>query len=530
MKKKIKSKGSNGNGHADEHLGNLKVYRANGSSRKEDRARRFKIVQMVLLVLIVIVGVAAIFALIKVYSPSWFGKSSLYGELAAKVNGQPITMAELDKQYERLPLQYKYYVTKEQLLDKMIDDVLLSDEAMRQGVSVSDDDVTASLNDFMQQNSLTQEQFEALLKNRSMTLSEIKSLVKSQLLLDRFINQSVKAKINLTTGIVLQYYNEHPELFKMPELVTVKHILFMSDNTSDKAVSANATKVLSMIKKDRSNFCDLVKQYSTDTGSVDKCGEYIFPRGQMDADFEKRAFDQKVGDISIVKTVFGYHIIWTTNRTPEQLVKFEDVQDQIVQVLAKQQENMIYTQLIADLRAKAKIVNYLAAKNETNDVLAAEEGDESSAEASQEGDIQVTINQPSDDGSGTVAEADESASEQGEIASAVEEIPAIEDSQATPAAAQASVNVVPDRISCLVSKEAVLYGAYWDSSTKMQKEAFGSDVSKISYVECGVQGDYKSQSAECAKQGIQAYPTWIIDGKKHMGVYPTDELAAMAGC
>ncbi|MFH0870167.1 MAG: peptidylprolyl isomerase [archaeon] len=516
----------------DETFHGLKVYKANGNGRKEVRARRFKIMQMVLLVLIVIGGVAAIFSLIKIYSPSWFGRSSLYGELAAKVNSRPITMAELDKQYERLPLQYKYYITKEQLLDKIIDEMLLSDEAMKQGVSASDDDVTASLNDFTQQNNLTNEQFEELLKNKSMTLSEIKGLVKSQLLLDRFINQSVKAKINLSTEIVLQYYNEHPELFKVPELVTAKHILFMSDNASDKEAAANATRVLSMVKNDKSNFCDLVKQYSSDPGSLDTCGQYIFPKGQMDADFERRAFDQKIGEMSIVKTVFGYHIIWTTNKTPEQLVRFGDVQDQIVQVLAKQQENAIYAQLIADLRAKAKIVNYLAAKNESGIVLEDEEVAEGSAEASQEGDIKVTISQPSD-GADKVAEGDEAASEQEEIAKAVEETPAIEEAaveEVKSSSTQASVNVVPDKLSCFVSNEAVLYGAYWDSSTKKQKEAFGSDASKLRYVECGVQGDYKAQSAECAKQGIQAYPTWIIDGKKHMGVYPIDELAVLAGC
>lgn len=530
MNKKSKSKNSNVNASADEQYGKLKIYKANGNGRKEERSRRFRIIQMVLLVVIVIVGVAAIFALIKMYSPSWLGKSSLYGELAAKVNGQPLTMAELDKQYERLPLQYKYLVTKEQLLDKIIDEMLLSDEAAKQGVSVSDDDVTASLNDFMQQNNLTSEQFEDLLKNKSMTLSEIKGLVKSQLLLDRFINQSVKAKVNLSSEIVLQYYNEHPELFKVPELVTAKHILFMSENASDKEAAANATKVLGMVKNDKSNFCELVKQYSADPGSLENCGQYIFPKGQMDADFEKRAFDQKIGDMSIVKTVFGYHIIWTANKTPEQLVKFEDVQGQIVQVLAKQQENIIYAQLIADIRAKAKIVNYLVAKNETKDVLAEEEVSESSAEASQEGDVKVTVSQSSDDGSDKVAEGDEAASEQKEIAKAVEETPVIDDSQIKSSSTKASVGVVPDKISCFVSKDVVLYGAYWDSSTKKQKEAFGSDASKLDYVECGVQGDYKAQSAECAKQAIQAYPTWIIDGKKHMGVYPVDELAAMVGC
>ncbi|WP_370526643.1 peptidylprolyl isomerase [Pedobacter sp. HDW13] len=57
------------------------------------------------------------------------------------------------------------------------------------------------------------------------------------------------------------------------------------------------------------NFAELAKNYSVD-GSKDKGGELgTFARGAMVPEFENAAFDGKAGDIKVVKSQFGYHIL-----------------------------------------------------------------------------------------------------------------------------------------------------------------------------------------------------------------------------
>jgi peptidyl-prolyl cis-trans isomerase D len=94
-----------------------------------------------------------------------------------------------------------------------------------------------------------------------------------------------------------------------PDSVKVKHILIDPAKVGgeDKAIKlADSLKVL--IAKG-GNFAELAKTYSVD-GSKDQGGSLpSFTRGQMVPEFENAAFDGKAGDLKVVKSQFGYHIM-----------------------------------------------------------------------------------------------------------------------------------------------------------------------------------------------------------------------------
>jgi hypothetical protein len=335
-------------------------------------------------------------------------------------------------------------------------------------------------------------------------------------MVDKLFEKSITSKINVTTELARAYYDENPETFRIPESVTVRHILIgLANRTADEAED-RADDVSKLIKADKSNFCELVEANSDDAGSVDNCGEYTFGKGQMVAEFEERSFSQEIGEVSIVKTDFGSHILWTINKTAEGAMPFSEVVDQITQVLSNQQEKMLYSQLVADLRAKAKIVNYL------------EQAKAEEAEKNETAEAPVTVIEPAETETETPVEEEAEA----EVTPPAEEEeqeaePVEEEEETTPTVViEPSVSLA----ECLADKDAKLYGAFWDSSTKTQKGYFGAEFSKISYVECGVEGDYRAQKAECDAAGIQAYPTWVIDGKKYLGIQAPDQLATLTGC
>lgn len=538
-KKEIKKNSSN------EIDGKIKVYKVNGAAKKEEaRMRRERNIQTFLIALIVILAIAAVFSAIQTFFPDLFGKFSLSGELAAKVNGKPITMLQLNNEYERLPLQYKYILTKELFLKQLIDETLLTEEAARQGIAVSEQEVDENLNQFMKDNNVTQDKLDEILKTKKLTYQELRSLVKNQLVIDKLLKQSVKDKMNVTDAQALQYYNDNPKTFTVPEMMTAKHILIGLANRTQEEAKSKAEAVLKQLKSDNSNFCELVEKNSDDSGSVDKCGEYTFPRGQMVEEFEKAAFEQGIGKVSIVNTTFGYHIIWTLNKTPEQLILFDGVKDQIILVLAQQQEKMIYSDLIVSLREKATIINYLeqeaeeAAKKAEAEAKAEENKTEGTAEEGSGKAAETKVNviepaeEPEEEAEAPIEEEKQISEEQKElekeIEPSVEEVTEEEPTETTEPEVQPVAKV--GLAQCLTDKGAVLYGAYWDSSTKKQKESFGADVSKITYVECGVQGDYRSQTEGCTRAGILAYPTWVVGKQKYMGIQELAQLATLTGC
>lgn len=75
---------------------------------------------------------------------------------------------------------------------------------------------------------------------------------------------------------------------------------------------------------------------------------------------------------------------------------------------------------------------------------------------------------------------------------------------------------------------SVMYGAYWCPHCSDQKAMFGEASDRIPYIECADDGE-NAQPQVCTDRGIQAYPTWEIDGELLPGVQPLDDLAELTG-
>jgi hypothetical protein len=83
---------------------------------------------------------------------------------------------------------------------------------------------------------------------------------------------------------------------------------------------------------------------------------------------------------------------------------------------------------------------------------------------------------------------------------------------------------------CLGEKGAKMYGTFWCTHCKEQKDMLGSSWKYAPYVECSTP-DGNSQTQVCTDAGIVKYPTWEFPGgNKSSGVFTLDELSAKTGC
>ena len=100
-----------------------------------------------------------------------------------------------------------------------------------------------------------------------------------------------------------------------PDSVKASHILLnpATEGGVDKA-KAKADSIKKLLVGGAS-MADLAKKYSSDKGSADKGGELgTFGRGAMVPAFEDAVFDGKKGDVKIVTTQYGVHIIQITDQ------------------------------------------------------------------------------------------------------------------------------------------------------------------------------------------------------------------------
>jgi peptidyl-prolyl cis-trans isomerase D len=101
---------------------------------------------------------------------------------------------------------------------------------------------------------------------------------------------------------------------KKPE-VRARHILLALDATNDiAALKAKAASFKKEIKR-KKNFEALAKEHSTDKGSAVKGGDLDwFGQGVMVPAFDKACFEGRKGEMRIVETQFGVHLIEITDK------------------------------------------------------------------------------------------------------------------------------------------------------------------------------------------------------------------------
>jgi len=139
---------------------------------------------------------------------------------------------------------------------------------------------------------------------------------------------------------IQQYYNEHASEYAVPEQAKSRHILISvpqgADAKTDAAAKAKAQGILKQLQAGGS-WTDLAKKNSDDPGSKDSGGELGYAQhGKMVPEFDKAIFSQKIGDIAIVKSNFGYHIVQVEARDTAHSKPLSEVQPEIVAALTRQ--------------------------------------------------------------------------------------------------------------------------------------------------------------------------------------------------
>jgi peptidyl-prolyl cis-trans isomerase D len=156
---------------------------------------------------------------------------------------------------------------------------------------------------------------------------------------------------------VQQYFTAHQSEYEVPDQARSRHILIKApagaDAKTDAAAKAKAEGILKQLQGG-ANFADLAMKNSDDTGSKVQGGELGFYRkGATVPEFEKALFTQKIGDIAIVKSQFGYHILQVEERQPAHAQSLSEVLPTIQTTLIRQKLSQLEANYAQTLTSEA---------------------------------------------------------------------------------------------------------------------------------------------------------------------------------
>jgi len=162
-------------------------------------------------------------------------------------------------------------------------------------------------------------------------------LAEDEIIAQAYLDQQIKSRI--TEDRLKEFYQEEVKHFKPVEEVRAHHILLKSEK--------EAKDVLIQLRAG-ADFGMLANKYSQDTSTPNGDLGY-FSEVMMPPEFGRAAFALKVGQISEpVKTAFGWHIIQIDDRRLSTPPLFEDVKEDLRQVLMEQEAE----QVLSDERKK----------------------------------------------------------------------------------------------------------------------------------------------------------------------------------
>lgn len=237
--------------------------------------------------------------------------------ILATFSGQTITLGEFNQLWEEVPEDYKLQLDKSIVLDQMISEKLLIQEAKNMGLE-EDNDV----------------------------LEQIKKITE-QILVQALIEREILDKIRVNDEIVLEYYEQNKDSFTEKEQVHLYNILLETEE--------EAQDVLEQLRAGK-DFSEIAIEKSTGPSAAQGGDLGYLSRGTIIPDIEEVVFALELEKLSeIIKTDFGFHILKITEKKPETVKTIEEVKEGIIEILLPTKQKEAFEDLLEELKGKVEI-------------------------------------------------------------------------------------------------------------------------------------------------------------------------------
>jgi parvulin-like peptidyl-prolyl isomerase len=281
-------------------------------------------------------------------------------------------------------------ITKRQILDMMIADILLRQAVQRSNLRATEEEINTLINQeraqFQQQNNVTftDAQFRALVEQQTgMTWAAYREQVRTQIIQQKYLTQQKADMFNAqslqpTQEEVNLYFRRNRNSFSNPEIMRIKHIFVSTQSLTAAQRQAARTRADEIYRRFQNGtpFEQLVVEYSDDMESRYREGDIGFlaindPQAiaGLGQNFVDQVFSLSQGEVSrVIQSNSGFHIVKVTNYYPPKMLEINDpvnpnstgtVSQYIQQLLSAQKLQQAFQEalesLVADLKAEAEI-------------------------------------------------------------------------------------------------------------------------------------------------------------------------------
>lgn len=242
-------------------------------------------------------------------------REELFDKVAIVVNSEPVLKSDID-----FAKQWYNTNTEKEAEEKLIESILIYQQATKMGVSVSPKEVEQAILSIAQANGINNlDEFKERLSKEGISYEKLKDFIKRDLVANRFLQLYLRQSIS--KGVV------------EGELQDIKKVrmIFISKNREDynQVVKELSTKL------NKDNFSMFAKQYSDDKFTAENEGLLgDIRKGELVKELDEEVFKHKAGDIFKVDTNDGVYFVYIEKEDRKLLPK-EDFEKESLERLKK---------------------------------------------------------------------------------------------------------------------------------------------------------------------------------------------------
>jgi len=276
-------------------------------------------------------------------------------KIAAVVNGEMITLHELrmhmasEMARRRMdPKDPKIEELQKEVLDSLINDILIRQEAKRYKVSVSDAELKEEVNKSIARTGKTLGQFESELKAQGISMEMYSERMRNNLLRMRMGNFMVDRKVFVTPEEISEYYAKNRDAFQGERTADFSVILLPE--------TMDVQGIYKQIKAGSLSFEDAARKYSAEGNAQDGGLVRGVPYDRLPPEMQKLLSSLSDGGMSqLLKTKGGFYVFRRDAMHEAKPLSLQEARPYIEEILLAPLREERAKEYIRQLRSKAVI-------------------------------------------------------------------------------------------------------------------------------------------------------------------------------
>ncbi len=282
--------------------------------------------------------------------------------IAATVNKDAISEADVNNRMSLILASSGIQNTKEnrekvkpQALSLLIEEQLKIQEAKKNELSVTREEIDEAFGQMASQNKMTAEEFAKVMTKSGIPQSTLMRQIEAQIAWRKVVTTILRPRVDVTENDISEKMNKLKENIGTTEYQVSEIFLPVPNSKEDKKIKELATKLIQEIKAGRAPFAVVAAQFSKSSSAVQGGSLGWVQAGELPKEQDIVVKSLSKGQISSpLKGLSGYHIL-TLNESRQISVETLPKEEDVLNAIGLQRLDRLQKRYLSDIRSASFI-------------------------------------------------------------------------------------------------------------------------------------------------------------------------------